>query len=46
MTEPLHHVIMFLFGIVTEGSNRLLVKASKAHLAKIQAPFTTLYALE
>ena len=32
MTEPLHHIIMILFGIITEGGNGLLVKASKSRL--------------
>ena len=27
MTEPLHQIIMILFGIITEGGNGLLVKA-------------------
>ena len=29
MTETLHHIIMILFGIITERGNGLLVKASK-----------------
>ena len=35
--EPLHHVIMILFGIITEGGNRLLVKASKSRLKPVKA---------
>ena len=27
MTEPLHHIIMTLVGIITEGGNGLQVKA-------------------
>ena len=35
MTEPLHHIIMILFGIIIEQSNRLLLKASVVSLAEI-----------
>ena len=37
MTEPLHHIIIILFGIITEGGNRLLVKDSKDLLKKVKA---------
>ena len=29
MTEPLHHIIMILFGIITEAGDGLPVKAGK-----------------
>ena len=32
MTEPLHHILMIPHGIITEGVNGLLVKASKSRL--------------
>ena len=37
MTEPLQHIIMILFGIITEGGNGLLVKASKSRLQLVKA---------
>ena len=37
MTEPLHHIIMILFGIITEAGNGLLVKASKSRLKPVKA---------
>ena len=37
MTEPLHHIIMILFGIITERGNGLLVKASKGRLKPVKA---------
>ena len=37
MTEPLHHIIMILFGIITEEGNGLLVKASKRRLKLVKA---------
>ena len=30
MTEPLHHKIIILFGIITERGNGLLVKAGNS----------------
>ena len=35
MTEPLHDIIMILFGIITERGNGLLVKASKSRLKPV-----------
>ena len=32
MTEPLHHIIMILFDLITVGGNGWLVKASKSRL--------------
>ena len=37
MTEPLHHIIMILFGIITEGDNGLLVKTGKSQLKTVNA---------
>ena len=37
MTEPLHHIIMILFGIILEQSNGLLLKASKSRLKPVKA---------
>ena len=37
MTKPLHHIIMILFCIITEGGNVLLVKASKSRLKPVKA---------
>ena len=37
MTEPLHHKIIILFGIITERGNGLLVKASKSRLKPVKA---------
>ena len=37
MTEPLHHIIVIPFGIIKEGGNRLLVKASKYRLKPVKA---------
>ena len=36
MTEPLHHIIMILFSIITEGGNGLLAKASKSRLKPVK----------
>ena len=36
MTEPLHHIIMILFGIIIEQSNGLLLKASKSRLKPVK----------
>ena len=33
MTKPLYHIIIILFGKVTEGGNGLLVKACKSRIA-------------
>ena len=32
MTEPLLYILLILFGIITEGGNGFLVKASKSWL--------------
>ena len=37
MTEPLHHIIMILFDIITVGGNGWLVKASKSRLKPVKA---------
>ena len=37
MTEPLHHIIMILFGIITEAGDGLPVKASKSRLKPVKA---------
>ena len=37
MTEPLHHIIMILFGIIIEQSNGLLLKASNSQLKPVKA---------
>ena len=37
MTEPLHYILLILFGIITEGGNGFLVKASKSRLKPVKA---------
>ena len=37
MTESLHHIIIIIFGIIPEGGNGLLVKASKSRLKPVKA---------